>query len=54
MISYIKGKIEYISEGFIIVDNGGIGYKIYVSPNLMSNSKGIGETVKIFTYMSVR
>ncbi len=54
MISYIKGKIEYISEDFIIVDNGGIGYKIYVSPNLMSNSKGIGETVKIFTYMSVR
>lgn len=54
MISYIKGKIEYISEGFIIVDNGGIGYKIYVSPNLMSSSKGIGETVKIFTYMSVR
>lgn len=54
MISYIKGKIEYISEGFIIVDNGGIGYKIYVSPNIMSNSKGIGETVKIFTYMSVR
>ena len=54
MISYVKGSLEYVSEGFIIVDNNGIGYKIYVSPKLMAGLGDIGSQVKIFTYTSVR
>lgn len=54
MISYIKGKLEYLSDSFVIIDNGGIGYKIFVSPKLMSNIGKIGDNVTVFTYMSVK
>ncbi len=54
MISYIKGKLQYLSDNFVIIDNGGIGYKIFVSPKLMSNIGKIGDNVTVFTYMSVK
>ena len=31
MISFIRGILEYVSENYIIVEAGGIGYKIFVS-----------------------
>ena len=53
MISYITGVLKYISKEFIIVDNGGIGYNIAVSPKTLSSLQGIDEEVCIYTYMSV-
>ena len=53
MISYISGLLKYISQEYIIVDNGGIGYNIAVSPKTASSLQGIGEEVCIYTYMSV-
>ena len=31
MISYIKGRLEIKSKDYIVVDVGGIGYKIFMS-----------------------
>ena len=53
MISYIKGEIEYIAENYIIVDNNSIGYHMLVSPLTISKLQ-LGQSLKIFTYMSVR
>ena len=50
MISYIKGKIIFKSESFIIVSTGNVGYKIFI----MSDSSEIGEEVELFTYLNVR
>jgi len=54
MISYIKGKLEYISEKFIIVENNGIGYNINVSEKTMNALKAINGDVKVFTYMNIK
>lgn len=54
MISYIKGSLEYIGEGFIIVENGGIGYKIGVTASTQAGLSKIRSEIKVFTYMNVK
>lgn len=54
MISYIKGTLEYISENYIIVEAGEIGYQIFVSHATISQLPNIGKVTKINTYMSVK
>lgn len=50
MISYIKGKVIFKSESFIIVSTGNVGYKIFI----MSDLNEIGQEVELFTYLNVR
>ena len=49
MISYIKGKITYKSESFIIVECHDIGYKITVSALTLTKLHEL-EDIKIYTY----
>lgn len=54
MIHFIKGVLSEKLENSIIVDNGGIGYEIFVPDNsnvYLINEK---ENVKVYTYMAVR
>lgn len=53
MISYIKGLLEIKAKEYVVVDVGGIGYKIFMS-NTSINELEKGKEVKIFTYMKVR
>ena len=53
MISYIKGTLEIKAKDYIVVDVGGIGYKIFMSETAI-NELEKGKEVKIFTYMKVR
>ena len=53
MISYIKGRLEIKSKDYIIIDVGGIGYKIFMSETVIKELEK-GREVKIFTYMKVR
>ena len=50
MYAYIKGKIEYKSSNYVVVDNMGIGYKIYMGDSAINTLGDIGEDVKIFTH----
>lgn len=54
MISYIKGTLAEKLEDSAIVEAGGIGYRIYVPSSVLSELPRLGETVKIYTYFSVR
>lgn len=53
MISYIKGRLEIKSKDYIVVDVGGIGYKIFMSETAINELEKETE-VKVFTYMRVR
>ena len=53
MISYIKGKLEIKSKDYIVIEVGGIGYKIFMSETAI-NELEKGTEVKVFTYMRVR
>lgn len=54
MYSYIRGTLEEISEGQIVVDNHGIGYQIYTPANIADTLPPRGEEVKIYTYLNVK
>ena len=40
MFAYIKGSLEMKSNGYIVIDINGLGYKIFMSQN---NIDSIGE-----------
>ena len=54
MISYIKGKLEAKNLDNVIIEVGGIGYKIFMSVNSMDRLGEAGTDVKVYTYMRVR
>lgn len=54
MISYIRGKLEAKNIDSVIIDVGGIGYKINMSTNSMDRLGETGTEVKVYTYMRVR
>ena len=54
MINYIKGTLTGVTENSIIVENGGIGYEIFVPLSVMDRIGQTGSGIKIYTYMYVR
>lgn len=53
MYEYIIGNIMEIQEDYLVLENNGIGYKIYISNNSLSNIDN-RENVKIYTYFNMR
>ncbi len=54
MISYLSGNIILKKEKFVIVEVGGIGYKVYLNRQTLVKLPEIGETIKLFTYQNVK
>lgn len=53
MISYIKGSVNLIDEGYIILECSGIGYKISMPASSLYKIVQ-GSEVCVYTYMSVK
>lgn len=53
MLAYIKGTVAGCGQDFVIVDNHGIGYRIFV-PTTLASELSAGDEVKIYTYFAVR
>lgn len=54
MILYISGTLEIVKENYIVVDNGGMGYRLFVSERFRDSLPAKGSSVKVFTYMYVK
>ena len=54
MLAYIKGTLEMKMTGYIVIDVGGLGYKIFMSDVGIERLGNIGEMVKVHTYYRVR
>ena len=52
--AYIKGNLEVKTNGYVVIDVNGIGYKIFMSETAINKLGQIGEIVKIHTYVRVR
>jgi holliday junction DNA helicase RuvA len=51
---YIKGIFEGVNKDYIIVENSGIGYKIYTSGTTLANMPSVKENVTLFLQQIVR
>lgn len=54
MFAYIKGSLEIKSINYVVVENNGIGYKIYMSSKSIGTIGNIGEQVKVHIHYHVR
>lgn len=54
MLAYIKGTLEMKMTGYVVIDVGGLGYKIFMSEVGIENLGNIGDTVKVHTHYKVR
>ncbi len=54
MYAYIKGTLEEKTNTFIVVENNGIGYKIFMSESAIQKLGEKGEKLKIHTYYYVK
>lgn len=54
MIRFIKGVVEGIGEQHVLIEQQGIGYRVWTSAFSIEELKGRPETVKLFTHLHVR
>ena len=54
MLAYIKGSLEEKTSTYVVIDVGGLGYKVYMSENAINKLGQIGETIKVHTHYQVR
>ena len=54
MIGSIRGKITLKTDKYLIVETGGVGYKISISPDTLSNLKKTNEETFFWIHTHVR
>ncbi len=55
MISHLSGTLLYTNERFIVIDVGGVGYKVRATlDTLLGLQNNIGKTISLWTHLAVR
>ncbi len=54
MIGYLKGEVAAIYDDRIVLENGGIGYNIFMPASSLELIDSVGANIKVYTYLLVR
>ena len=54
MIAYVKGELAAIEESSVIIDNGGIGIRVFTPIREKLVRLGLSSQIQLFTYLNVR
>jgi Holliday junction DNA helicase RuvA len=54
MIAYLSGKLRMAGLNYVVVDAGGVGYRVSVPLSLMAQMPPTGEGVELFIHTQVR
>lgn len=54
MIDFINGVLEEHGDNYVVVENRGIGYKVFVPTSLFSFLPEVGGEVRLYTYLAVK
>ena len=53
MIGYLRGKIRYKHEKYLIIDVAGVGYQVFITGQTMEKI-GEKEEIELYTYLYIR
>ena len=53
MIAFVEGRIAVLSHDSVVLEAGGVGYRVFCGPATLSGLRE-GETVRLFTHHLVR
>ena len=55
MIAELRGTVLRAGRGFVVIDVGGIGYRVSVTSDALATlRRSVGESVHILTHLAVR
>ena len=54
MIASLRGKIQAIKEDSLVIDVGGVGFRVHVVSSLLDGTVRVGQTDELYTHMCVR
>ena len=54
MIAFVSGILEMKLNGYIVIDVGGVGYKVFMSNTAIEALGNLGDKVKVYTHHHVR
>ena len=54
MIAFVSGILEMKLNNYIVIDVGGIGYKVFMSESAIDSLGELGKNVKVYTHQHVR
>ncbi len=54
MIAFVSGILEIKLNGYIVINVGGVGYKVFMSEANIEKIGEIGENIKVYTHHHVR
>lgn len=54
MLAYIKGELTQATNEYVVIEAGGLGYKVFMPETAIEKLGNIGENVKVHTYYRVR
>ncbi|HEC56351.1 MAG TPA: Holliday junction branch migration protein RuvA [Candidatus Syntrophoarchaeum butanivorans] len=54
MIAHIRGRIEDLNEDSVVIDVGGVGYRVLVPGRIIDSIGEIGDEVKLLTHLQVK
>lgn len=54
MLAYIKGELTMKQTEYIVIEVGGLGYKVFMSSIAIDQIGKIGDIVKVYTYYRVK
>jgi Holliday junction DNA helicase RuvA len=54
MIGFIRGVIDEIEPDALLIDRGGIGFRVYVPSGALDGGVRVGDEVKLYTHLNVK
>lgn len=54
MYAFISGSLEYVGNGYVVLDNNGIGFRVHIPTTILTKLPAPGKQVKLYTYQHIR